>query len=626
MYRLSQIIIALLLFSIGAWAQSPHGEALTIDCALCHTTSNWNSIPRDIPFDHNSSTSFELEGAHQWVDCASCHQSLKFEEAQENCLSCHIDVHEQSIGTNCTRCHTSENWLVFNTVELHLGVGFPLEGNHQGLSCNECHDNGNTLQFTPIGTNCTDCHLDDYGATSNPNHTAAGFSTDCLECHQLSTMGWSLASIDHDFFPLEKGHDTRNCTLCHELSNYSKVSTDCISCHQEDYNTTTEPNHQSSNYPNDCASCHTTDPGWTPATFNHDFFPLSQGHDLQDCAACHTDNQYVGTDSECVSCHQNDFAATTNPNHTDAGYTNNCAVCHSTSPGWSPATINHDFFPLTLGHDIQDCASCHTPGTSYATTSSDCVSCHQENYNTTTNPNHSTAGYPTDCAACHSTNPGWTPATVNHDFFPLTLGHDIQDCISCHIDGNYSTISTDCNSCHTDNYNATTNPNHTAVGYSNDCAACHTTNPGWTPAEINHDFFPLSLGHNIQDCTQCHTDGTYSSLSPDCVLCHQTDYDTSTNPNHSAASFPTDCAICHTTNPAWQPASFDHDNQYFPIYSGEHQGEWNTCLDCHTNAADYSVFSCTVCHTKNETDGEHDEVSNYVYESNACFTCHPNPD
>ncbi len=625
MRRLSRIIVFVLLFTAIGFAQSPHGSALTIDCASCHTTSDWNSIPDEIPFNHNDATNFQLDGAHQWVDCSSCHQSLIFEEAQDNCLSCHLDVHEQSVGANCTRCHTSDNWLVFNTVELHQGIGFPLEGNHRGLSCVECHDSGNTLDYSPIGTDCSSCHMDDYQATSNPNHSAAGFSTDCLECHSLETTGWNLASLNHDFFPLEKGHNTRNCTLCHDLNNYSNVSSECISCHQQDFNSASDPNHLASNFPNDCASCHTIDPGWAPATFNHDFFPLTSGHDIQDCAACHTNNQFEGTSSECVSCHLDNFNATVNPNHSNAGYTQNCAVCHSTNPGWAPASVNHDFFPLTLGHDIQDCTACHTNG-SYANTSSDCVSCHQNDYEATLEPNHSESGFPTDCASCHSTNPGWAPATVNHDFFPLTLGHDIQDCTACHTNGTYSGTDPNCVSCHQNDYDGTLDPNHSEVGFSNDCASCHTTNPGWAPASINHDFFPLTLGHDIQDCTACHTNGTYSGTDPNCFSCHQDDYNSTNDPNHSAAAFPTDCVLCHTTNPGWQPTTFDHDNQYFPIYSGEHRGEWNSCTDCHTNASDYSVFTCTTCHTKNETDGEHDEVSGYVYESNACFTCHPNPD
>jgi hypothetical protein len=227
----------------------------------------------------------------------------------------------------------------------------------------------------------------------------------------------------------------------------------------------------------------------------------------------------------------------------------NCIDCHSPlGVGWETDVVQHDFFPLTLGHDIQDCKQCHTTG-NYSDVSSDCVSCHQSDYANTQNPHHESTGFSTDCASCHTTNPGWAPATINHDFFPLTLGHDVQDCKQCHTTDNYSDVSADCVSCHQTDFTNTQNPDHESAGFSTDCASCHTTNPGWTPATINHDFFPLTLGHDLQDCKQCHTTDNYSDVSADCVSCHQTDYANTQNPHHESSGISTDCASCHTTNP-----------------------------------------------------------------------------
>jgi hypothetical protein len=73
----------------------------------------------------------------------------------------------------------------------------------------------------------------------------------------------------------------------------------------------------------------------------------------------------------------------------------------------------------------------------------------------------------------------------------------------------------------------------------------------------------------------------------------------------------------------WQPSTFDHDSQYFPIYSGSHGGRWNSCTDCHLGG-DVSSFTCTTgCHGKNETDGHHGGVRDYVYDDAACLSCHP---
>ncbi|QQX78096.1 MULTISPECIES: hypothetical protein [Aequorivita] len=457
--------------------QSPHGTSLKIDCSQCHNPEGWTVDLQTIKFDH-STTNFDLEGTHQVADCKSCHTSMVFNEAPSDCISCHTDVHSQSVGNDCVRCHTSENWLVFNIPEIHEENGFPLIGSHSNLSCVECHSNESSLIFNPLGNECIECHRNDYLATQNPNHSLSGFSQDCIECHNPLGLGWDSTGIIHDFFPLTLGHDIQDCSQCHDVTNFSNISADCFSCHDDD------------------------------------------------------------------------FAQTTNPNHTNAGFS-------------------------------------------------------------------------TDCVECHTTNPGWVPATINHDFFPLTLGHDVQDCNACHINGNFNNTPTDCFACHDDDYNQTTNPNHIAANFPTDCVVCHTTNPGWQPATINHDFFPLTLGHDIQDCNACHINGNYNNTPTDCFACHEDDYNQTTDPNHIAANFPTDCASCHTTNPGWTPATFDHDNMYFPIYSGKHEGEWNSCVDCHTNPNDYSTFSCFLCHSQGEMDDEHDEVNGYIYESNACFACHP---
>jgi len=477
MYRLSSITL-FLLGILPILAQSPHGEDLVINCAKCHDASGWSIDYNTIKFDHNT-TDYNLEGAHAQTDCKQCHETLVFNEAPSDCVSCHTDVHNMSVGNDCARCHTPQTWLVDNIPEIHEENGFPLIGAHSNLSCVDCHSSETNVRFSNIGNECISCHQDDYASTQSPSHTSSGFSTNCIECHDPFGMGWD---------------------------------TDIV---------------------------------------NHDFFPLTLGHDIQDCNQCHTTGNFSDADPNCVTCHQDDYAGTQDPNHQNSGFSTNCVACHTTNPGWSPAGFG------------------------------------------------------------------------NHDFFPLTLGHDIQDCNECHTTGNFSDADPNCVTCHQDDYSSTANPNHTAAGFSTDCVSCHTTNPGWTPAVINHDFFPLTLGHDIQDCNECHTTSNFSDADPNCVTCHQDDYNGTNNPNHQAAQFPVDCVVCHTTNPDWTPATFDHDGQYFPIYSGKHKDEWNECIDCHTDPNNFSTFSCFKCHGQSETNNDHSEVSGYTYNSNACLTCHP---
>jgi hypothetical protein len=282
---------------------------------------------------------------------------------------------------------------------------------------------------------------------------------------------------------------------------------------------------------------------------------------------------------------------------------------------WSGGDFNHDFFPLVQGHAPVKCAECHTSG-NYSVINADCYSCHLKDFQATTNPNHVTSGFPTPCANCHTLSPGWKPAAFDHSSFPLTLGHSIASCNDCHVGGNYTTTPTDCYSCHQQDYTTSTNPNHVSSQFSTDCLVCHTVNPGWKPATFDHSIFPLTLGHSTPACSECHIGGNYTTTPTECYLCHTADYNIANNPNHNSLAFSTVCTQCHTTNPGWTPATYtQHDSQFFPIYSGNHRGQWTLCSECHTNASDYSQFNCLSCHE----DAHRDEN----YTNAQCYSCHP---
>ena len=489
MYRLSSIILVL-FFSMQLFAQSPHGEELKIDCAQCHTSENWLINLETIKFNHEELTEFKLEGTHVEINCKECHSTLVFNEVQTQCISCHTDIHSASVGNDCLRCHTSENWIVNNIPELHEENGFTLVGAHNSLDCVDCHTSETNLRFDRIGNDCINCHLSDYDETINPNHKSAGFSTNCSECHNTIATSWLPAVLDHEAFPLTLGHNIQECKLCHINNNYVNLSPDCVSCHQNDFTSSQNPNHENADFSTDCITCHTTNPDWNPTSWNHnDFYPLNGAHAeiASDCTVCHKEEygSYSNITSTCVSCHIEDFNATTDPNHSSSNFPTDCESCH-TEDSWAPSTFNHDSFPLTLGHDVEDCRQCHISD-NFTNISPECVTCHQTDYDATVNPNHVSAQFSTDCIACHTPG-GWVPSTFDHDFFPLTLGHDIQDCNQCHVTASYSDASPDCVSCHQNDYDATTDPNHISAQFSTDCTSCHTTG-GWVPSTFNHDFF-----------------------------------------------------------------------------------------------------------------------------------------
>ena len=125
--------------------------------------------------------------------------------------------------------------------------------------------------------------------------------------------------------------------------------------------------------------------------------------------------------------------------------------------------------------------------------------------------------------------------------------------------------------------NQRTDPNHVELSqFPTDCRfmPLHTSRLGWCNILIitipNSDF-PLTGAAHVLTTIPCVNHvviiNGYTGTSTDCYACHTTDYNNTTNPNHTAVSFPTTCVDCHSTT-AWAPATFDHDNQYFPIYSG----------------------------------------------------------
>jgi hypothetical protein len=606
----------------------PHGE-IKLECSQCHNAERWTPVV-DPAFRHES-TGFALESAHAKASCRACHRTLVFARVGVACADCHRDAHRGELGLRCESCHSPTSWNTQREVfRAHNRSRFPLMSVHARLDCAACHRGQAPYEYANTPADCGSCHYPTYLATSSPNHAASGFSRRCEDCHRLTAASWREAAFSHpDSFPLQGGHAGLACARCHGSGNPRAVSSACLSCHQSQFQSAANPNHVGGGFPTACESCHTV-LGWRPAKFDHDQtgFQLTGAHGQTQCAKCHVGGRYAGTPSDCYSCHQANYAGTTNPNHQASGFPTQCQNCHNTG-AWRPANFDHNQtrFPLTGAHNRTDCAKCH-PGGRYAGTPSDCYSCHQQNYAATTNPNHAAGGFPTQCQTCHNTS-AWRPASVDHSRtrFPLTGAHARVDCARCHTGGRYTGTPTDCYSCHQANYASAANPNHAASGFPTQCQTCHSTS-AWRPATVDHSKtrFPLTGAHARVDCARCHTGGRYTGTPTSCYSCHQANYTGTTNPNHASAGFPTSCQDCHNTS-AWRPASFDHDGRYFPIYSGTHRGKWSSCADCHVSAGNYRAFECIRCHehaNRTEVDSKHKGVSGYVYASASCYQCHRN--
>jgi len=299
------------------------------------------------------------------------------------------------------------------------------------------------------------------------------------------------------------------------------------------------------------------------------------------------------------------------PDYPHGDFSGECSMCHSPD-GWTPAVISSDFdhtevsdFALLHSHTQTKCSACHAT-LDFSATDPACSSCHVDIHR---------AELGMDCERCHTSRSFIDPSTMARAHlatrFPLRGTHRTADCEDCHRPGGagasqWVNTSADCLSCHRDAYLATTNPDHVAGSFPETCEQCHSAN-GWRPAGFNHNTIPAGAV---------------------CVDCHQANYQATIDPDHSSAGYPTTCELCHSTN-GWRPVVSDggnHDALFFPIYSGKHRGKWAICSTCHTTPNNFSQFSCFGCHPHSDqakTDADHQGETGYVYDSQACLSCHP---
>ena len=534
----------------------------------------------------------------------------------------------------------------------HDKTRYPLRGMHEKVECTQCHVKP---VFTDVGRNCQDCHADVHQRR---------MGTNCAQCHTV--QGWNVAVQqvkDHqNRFPLLGAHAALQCEDCHKraaVGQFQGLSTACISCHQTDFQKTTNPNHFTSKFPQNCEMCHTFD-SWLGATFNHAGppanFALAGAHATVACTACHIGGVFtnfkgrVSSPTDCGNslCHLSTWQQTNNPKHSTSPAVfpiANCATCHNTTT-WTTAIFDHSTtgFPLTNSHQmapagkVSACTDCHVNNNYNLTIQpTDCGNsgCHLTTWQQTNNPTHSTAGTAfaaANCSTCHNTIT-WTTAIFDHSTtgWPLTGSHQMAPagkanaCTDCHVNNNYNLTSanTDCYGCHQAAWNSTPTfggnvPNHITAGFPTSlCSTCHDT-VVWSDGKFDHTAtgFPLqgphmlrprttvtgAVGSMVNACTDCHIGANYTTGYPttDCYGCHQTYFINAqtygTNvPNHVTANYPTTCVSCHTTWVTTAWLGAVFNHTYFRI---PHNG--SSCSDCHINSTNYAIFSCiSACHTGN---------------------------
>lgn len=290
-----------------------HGGRHGRKCGDCHQPSKW----KQVSFEHDRETDFELVGRHREVRCYACHKSndnVYETDLDRSCVSCHglDDPHKRRNGDKCESCHTPNGWAEVG-FDHGVDTDFALVGKHVGVSCRACHP-GDLYKDKPA-TDCYSCHR-----TDDPHDGRQGQR--CDECHVAEGWG-SDVFFDHDItrFPLEGLHALAPCEACHVSAVYRGTSRRCAECHQED-----EPHGGALG--SDCARCHNPN-AWDAWIFDHQTdtdFALDGSHEGLACAACHTHPaaEHVEQSAACYACHRLDDA------HRGA-FGRLCASCHVTS-------------------------------------------------------------------------------------------------------------------------------------------------------------------------------------------------------------------------------------------------------------------------------------------------------
>ncbi len=607
-----------------------------------------------------------LSAAHASLDsptkCTSCH-SFGVGAPQFKCLECHQEIqtrmaakrgyHARAVDVSeprrdCVRCHAEHYGREFKIVRWpasrdefdHRETGYPLEGKHARLSCEQCHnaahvsvDELRTFQvkdpgrtFLGLSTACVTCHKDEH-------HGQLGI--DCARCHGLEA--WKdAAGFDHSRsrFPLTGRHESVACEQCHPKVGTPKPHTrytgrglnGCNDCHQDPH---------LGAFVGNCDSCHSTR-DWRGRMLSSGFdhsatsFPLVGRHQEVACNRCHGSVKFKEpvAHTRCTDCHKPDPHGGQFRQRADRG---ECAPCHD-EKGFKPSLFlakdhQQTDYPLTGKHLEVACDKCHLPAgakTIYRLKHSACRDCHEDAHG----GQFAGPPYLDRCDGCHTVD-GFHPSSFTESDhgktrFPLDGSHQAVACIECHKTpaGQAQVYATrfkfpllSCPVCHEDphqrQFEAQVDASKGAPAPFR-CESCHNKRSWREIGTFDHSvtLFPLEGAHRIVSCTGCHRPShpdrsirgvQFRDAAPACASCHDDVHAGQFDLEGKAA----DCASCHTTR-NWQPTRFDHEKYSTFSLAGAH--ETVSCGQCHETTREVAgrrvtLFKdtpreCEACHSE----------------------------
>lgn len=485
-------------------------------------------------------------------NCTKCH-TLGSKISNEKCLACHTEIklrvdkrtgYHSSVQVykkNCTVCHSDHHGRQYQIIHFdknkfdHLLTGYKLEGKHNTLQCNDCHEGPKIVDpavkkkkstYLGLGKECLSCHEDYHQKTLVSN---------CSSCHTFKAFK-PAEKFDHakSKFILKGKHKTVECIKCHEKTvlngkDFQKFKglkySGCVNCHKDVHN---------NSFGQHCADCHVEESFKTIRSinkFDHNLtnFKLEGRHVTVACSKCHKAS-YTNPvkHDKCYDCHDDYHKG----DFTNSTGRKDCSSCHDVH-GFTPASFtiekhNEGAFKLEGAHLATPCIACHkkTNEWRFRKIGTKCSDCHSDIHKDYLDPKY----YPeANCMSCHSVE-SWKQIYFDHSKtkFALEGKHKAQTCRTCHFDkansmngivkqqglnfnqkeikaGNsvvlqFTGLASECMECHTDEHEG-----QFAVENKTDCSKCHFPD-GWKPVTFNHDNarFKLDGRHKDIACVKCH--------------------------------------------------------------------------------------------------------------------------
>ncbi|MHB9093790.1 MAG: cytochrome c3 family protein, partial [Eubacteriales bacterium] len=606
----------------------------------------------------------------------------------------HAGLNSLAGKTGCQQCHQTAACTACHTNVSHQQHGSSIYNNPPSF----IQANGTT--FSSIPMTCAlapQCH----GRMPSVVRTRIDGTPLCLNCHVVpvpKSQGTARDYSGHDSVGLTNSHGTTlpnqlvlggipkavDCSGCHVnplTTEHANRGRDCSVCHNSGnasvINVVYSAGGQQAN--RSCDKCH----------FNLNVIPAPQEHNLfhvavksnsikidggphTDCNVCHTRSTPVQvTVTVSGSVYQMgipDLAKVSPQSYS-------CFDCHNGNTNPKAPLHKADYNGQVMGIlDVHtSCASCHTPGNTYASKVDTIASSLKAN---------PAAGY--SCTDCHTnlSNSHNAYFTYGAETVNMNTTKYHRSCTVCHGNSKVSGIITllkgstaayNCNQCHNSVAAKlalhTTTDNQEIVGYhpndtvSTRCDKCHGE-ANFT--KINIPTWPASY-----QCGNCHNGGvaktafhqakdangtlyTTTDLHPTCAACHDSQDSTvrSVISVNKGTIAPYLCADCHTGtlvpkhNANWSNGVAYETTQFH-----------KNCAQCHGNTSAISnkilaistdlktgivtSYSCTDCHGTVASAAKHSAklaVADTVYQEStqyhaklaantvdSCFTCHNNP-